>query len=313
VSVTVVLNPRSRANRQDPGMGERLASALGGEGEVVAAESLERLAHLTARMADQPPSAIAIHGGDGTLHKSLTALIRAWRDRPLPPIAVLPGGTMNVVASSLGIGGRPEGIVAELAAIVRAGRPLPTLDRRCMKVGEVYGFVFGNGLMANFLEEYYSGASDYGPGRALWLLARTFSSALVDGPYAQKVFRRFEGRVLVDGSELPWRRLTGVGAATVREVGLGFKLNHRADEDPDRFSVLAIHSGPLSLSLDLVPVHQGKGVAPERAFSAVASRLDIHPDASGEHIYTVDGDLYRGTGPIQVSVGPPVHFFRPTQ
>jgi diacylglycerol kinase (ATP) len=313
LSVTVVLNPRSRANRQDPGMGERLASALGGSGEVVAAESLERLAHLTARMADNPPSAIAVHGGDGTLHKSLTAVIRAWGDRPLPPIAVLPGGTMNVVASSLGIGGRPEGIVAELAAAVRTGRPLPTIDRRCLKIGDTYGFVFGNGLMANFLEEYYSGEDGYGPGRALWLLARTFSSALVEGAYAEKVFRRFEGRVLVDGTELPWRRLTGLGAATVREVGMGFKLNHRADEDPQRFSVLAIHSGALSLALDLVPVHQGRGVAPERAYSAVASRLEIFPDTTGEHLYTIDGDLYRAVGPLEVGLGPPVRFFRPTQ
>ena len=92
---------------------------------------------------------------------------------------------MNVVASSLGIGGRPEGIVAELAATVRAGRPLPTIERRCLKVGDTYGFVFGNGLMANFLEEYYSGEDGYGPGRALWLLARTFSSALVDGRLRQ--------------------------------------------------------------------------------------------------------------------------------
>src|SRR5687767_1389237 len=30
LSVTVVLNPRSRANRRDPAMAERLASALGG-------------------------------------------------------------------------------------------------------------------------------------------------------------------------------------------------------------------------------------------------------------------------------------------
>jgi diacylglycerol kinase (ATP) len=313
LSVTVVLNPRSRANRRDPGMAERLASALGGEGEVVAAESLETLAHLTARMAGHPPDAIAIHGGDGTLHKSLTAIIHAWNDRPLPPIAVLPGGTMNVVAASLNIGGRPESIVAELAAIVRAGRPITTIDRRCLKVGDTYGFVFGNGLMANFLQEYYSGRDGYGPGRALYLLARTFGSALIDGPYAKKVFRRFEGRVVVDGGELPWRRLTGVGAATVREVGLGFKLNHRADEDPQRFAVLAIHSGAISLGLDLVPVHQGRGVAPQRAYSAIASRLEILPESTGEHIYTIDGDLYRASGPLEVALGPAVRFFRPTQ
>jgi hypothetical protein len=62
-----------------------------------------------------------------------------------------------------------------------------------------------------------------------------------------------------------------------------------------------------------VPVHQGRGVAPGRAYSAVASRLQIHPDTTGEHIYTIDGDLYRAHGPLEVTLGPPVRFFRPTQ
>jgi diacylglycerol kinase (ATP) len=309
VSVTVVLNPRSRANRRDPAMGERLAAALGGAGQVLAAESLERLADMTQTLAASPPSAIAIHGGDGTLHKSLTALVRAFGDKPLPPIAVLPGGTMNVVAASLGLDGRPEDILLRLASSVRRGHGLNTVARRCLHVGDIYGFVFGNGLMANFLEEYYS-TEQYGTSRALWLLARTFTSALVDGPYSHKIFRRFEGTVSVDDQELPWRRLTGVGAATVREVGLGFKLNHRADEDPDRFGCLAIHSGPLSLSLDLVAVHQGRGVSPERAFSSVATRMRVEP-TDGHNVYTVDGDLYRSTGALDITLGPTIRFFRP--
>ena len=309
LSVTVVLNPHSRANRRDPEMAERLASALGGSGKVIAAESLERLAFLVGALAEDPPSAIAIHGGDGTLHKSLSALFRAWRGRPLPPIAVLRGGTMNVVATSLGLVGRPEDVVAELAIAAREGRPLPTIERRCLQVGDTHGFVFGNGLMANFLEEYYSKEA-YGPGRAVWLLFRTFGSAVVGGAYSAKVFRRFEGEVLVDGSPLPWPALTGVGAATVREVGLGFKLNHRADDDPERFGVLAIHSTALKLALDLSAVHRGKGISPQRAFSCVATRMRIDPRGK-ESVYTIDGDLYRTREPLDISVGPSVRFYKP--
>ena len=43
-----------------------------------------------------------------------------------------------------------------------------------------HGFVFGNGLMANFLEEYYA-KDRYGTRRALQILAHTFASGLV-GP-----------------------------------------------------------------------------------------------------------------------------------
>src|SRR5687767_13928987 len=115
-------------------MAERLTSALGGEGKVIAADSLEHLGDLVNQLAENPPSAIAVHGGDGTLHKSLSALVRAWRGRPLPPIAVLRGGTMIVVVSSLGLAGRPEAVVADLAAAARSGRPLPVIERRCLRV-----------------------------------------------------------------------------------------------------------------------------------------------------------------------------------
>jgi len=33
----------------------------------------------------------AVHGGDGTLHWTVTALLRAYGERPLPPLALLPG------------------------------------------------------------------------------------------------------------------------------------------------------------------------------------------------------------------------------
>ena len=65
---------------------------------------------------------------------------------------------MNVVASLAGArAAGPRPIVAELAGgRPRRGAPLPTIQRRCLRVGDTFGFVFGNGLMANFLEEYYA-------------------------------------------------------------------------------------------------------------------------------------------------------------
>jgi diacylglycerol kinase family enzyme len=309
----VFVNPRSRANRRDPGIADRFAERLGSAGRVIATRDLDELAQQASLLAQSPPSVIGVHGGDGTLHRTIAALLRAFAvGKPtgsLPPVAILTGGTMNVVAASLGIRSSPERLVAQLVEDAQAGRAPETVVRRCLKVGDSFGFIFGNGLMANFLEEYYA-PGGYGTLRALWILARTFLSALVWGRYARKIFRRFKGQVWVEGNALPWRTLTGVSAATVREVGLGFKLNHRADEDPDRFSVLAIHAGPVRLAADLLPVHRGRGIAPGRAFSAVASQLVIQSD-DPEISYTIDGDLYRGKGPISIDLGPPLHFVKP--
>lgn len=316
--IAVFVNPRSRENRRNPGLARELADVVGGAGQVHAPKSLEELAATAAALRAAPPDVIAVHGGDGTLHKIVTALGGAFGDAPLPPLALLRGGTMNVVASSLGIATKPAPFLRLLADAARAGAPLDLLPRRCLRVGDHLGFVFGNGLAANFLTEYY--ADDrYGPKRAAWMLARTLGSAFVRGQFVRKIFKRFEGEVRVDGELLPRTRFVGINAATVREVGLGFKLNHRADDDPERFGVLAIHAPPLSLVTDLAAVHAGRGISPAHAFSAVASTMEITPAAPAdgpggapEMSYTIDGDLYRATAAaLRISVGPRILFVRP--
>jgi diacylglycerol kinase family enzyme len=310
--IAVFVNPRSRENRRNPGLARELAGVVGDAGRVIAPMSLDELAATAVTMRAMPPDVIAVHGGDGTLHKIVTALGNAFGDAPLPPLALLRGGTMNVVAASLGITSKPAPFLRMLADTARAGLPLDLVPRRCMRIGQHLGFVFGNGLAANFLAEYYADDA-YGPKRAAWMLARTFGSALVRGPFVRKIFKRFEGEVRVDGELLPRTRFVGVNAATVREVGLGFKLNHRADDDPERFGVLAIHAPPLVLIADLAAVHGGRGIAPSRAFSAVASTMEITPAGAGvEMSYTIDGDLYRSSERVlRLSVGPRILFVRP--
>jgi diacylglycerol kinase (ATP) len=284
---------------------------LGEHGRVFAPKTLEELANDAASLPANPPSVIAVHGGDGTLHRAVAALGQAFGEAPIPPIAILGGGTMNVVSASLGIRQKAAPFLTALLEAVRTEQPLALVRRRCLRIGDTLGFIFGNGLMANFLGEYY-GTGEYGPARATWLLLRAIGSAVIDGPFIHKIFKRFEGTVEVDGQALERTVFIGIGAATVREVGLGFKLNHRADEDVERFGVLAIHGRPIGLMPDFWAVWRGRGVSPKRSFSAVASVIKIVPKA-GTMAYTIDGDLYRGEGPLTISVGPHIDFVRPPQ
>ena len=290
-------------------MASQFQVLLGADGRVFAPKTLEELADEAVALRADPPSIIAVHGGDGTLHRTVAALGLAFGETPIPPLAILGGGTMNVVSASLRIRQPAAPFLASIVAAVRANQQLETIRRRCLRIGDTLGFIFGNGLMANFLGEYY-GTGEYGPARAAWLLLRGISSALINGPFIHKLFKRFEGTVEVDGQALERAVFIGVGAATVREVGLGFKLNHRADDDVERFGVLAIHGRPAGLIPEFWAVYQGRGIAPKRAFSAVASTLKITPK-SGSMAYTIDGDLYQAEGPLTISVGPHIDFVRP--
>ncbi len=218
---------------------------------------------------------------------------------------------MNVVTSSLGLAADPESFVEELAESERDGRPLAVLQRHCLRVGDGLGFVFANGVLAHFLEEYYA-VQDYGVAQALSIAGRVFLSTLVGGSYAAKVLRPFRGSVHLDGVPGPWRELTGISAGAVREVGLGFALNHRADEDPDRFCATCIFGPPLTTLLDAPAVHDGRGLSPKRAAAHLVSNLSIEAEA-GPMLYTVDGDLYRHDGPLQIVLGPRLSLVRPNR
>ena len=308
--LAVVVNPRSRANRRNPRVAAEFQAIVGDQGRVLTPKTLEELEEVAVSLRRTPPAIIAVHGGDGTLHRTVTALGRAFGDDSIPPIAILCGGTMNVVAASLGIRQRPTAFLTALAADARAGRSPDVIRRRCLRIGDQVGFVFGNGLMSNFLDEYY-GTGRYGPARAAWLLLRAFGSMMIGGRFIRRLFLRFEGTVRIDGVLLERTTFVGLAAGTVREVGLGFKLVHRADDDPERFGVLAIHAPPLALAQDLWAVHAGRGIAPRRAFSAVASTLDVVPKDGASMTYTIDGDLYRTDSPLSISVGPPISFVKP--
>jgi diacylglycerol kinase family enzyme len=307
--IAVIVNPQSRANRRNPGIASDFQAIVGDRGRVFAAKTIEELDSMAAEIKRAKPSVIAVHGGDGTLHKSLTALHRVFGAEALPPVAMLCGGTMNVVATSLRIRERPSVFLKAIVDADRSGQPLETIRRRCIRIGDELGFLFGSGLPANFLTEYYA-PSGYGPARAAWLLVRAFFSALWHGPFIRRLFKRFEGSVHVDGALLEQKAFVGLLAGTVREVGLGFKLVHRADDDPERFGVLAMHSAVLSLSLDVWAVQRGRGIAASRAFSAVASQMSVH-SKNGVMAYTIDGDLYRTHEPVAISLGPPIVFLKP--
>ena len=121
----------------------------------------------------------------------------------------------------------------------------------------------------------------------------------------------FVGSVEVDGRRIPRERHSTISAGTVREVGLGFKLNFRADENIDRFSLLAIHAGPLELCLDVPLVFAGRGVSPTRAESFLAERAVLEPAPGTTMPYTIDGDLYATSERLEVKLGPVLEIVRP--
>jgi diacylglycerol kinase family enzyme len=320
--IGVVLNPRSRHHLRDPGAALRLARALGSHGVLREARSIDELYRIAEDFRRVEIDVLAISGGDGTNHVTLTGFLDVYGGATMPQVALLRGGTMNTVANSVGVRrGRPEGLLGRLLRgyAERANAPLENVERHVMRIapradgnggagGKAhYGFLFGTGVVAGFLAEYYRDLEPT-PLVAAKTLARAVGSALVHGDMIRRMAAPFHGSVtLDDGSTWPQREYLTVTAGTIAHIGLNFKPFRRYDERPAAFQILGIYASPTSIVVELPRIHQAEPMRPGKAYDALATRAIVRSaTAEGPMRYMIDGDLHESPGELEVAIGPRV-------
>ncbi len=312
--IGVVLNPKSRRNLRDPGAALRLARRLGNHGVLREARSLDELYRIAEDFRRVDIDVLAISGGDGTNHVTLTGFLDVYGGDTIPRVALLRGGTMNTVANSVGVRhDKPEGLLGRLIRdhAQRANEPLLDVERHVMRISPSrggppkYGFLFGTGVMHGFLAEYYR-AGEPTPLVAAKTLARGIGSALVGGDAIRRMAEPFRGSVeLEDGTRWPERDYLAVAAGTIAHVGLSFKPFNRFDERPGAFHALGVHSSAVALVKELPRIHRAQSMRPGRAYEAVSSRIVVR--GAGRRVrYTIDGDLHDARDDLTVEIGPRV-------
>jgi diacylglycerol kinase family enzyme len=301
--IGVISNPRSRQNQRNPARMERLAYILGQEGAAQATESLESLERAAEYFKKSAIDVLAINGGDGTNHVTLTTFIKAYGAQPLPLVAMLRGGTMNTTANGLGVmRAAPSRILTNLVERYAAGEGFQTIKSHVLKVGDQYGFIFGNGVVQNFLEMYYGSGDPPTPATAAKVMARGIGSALINGQTIRRLFKRFEARIVADGEEWAQRDFITLAASTQPEIGLGFRPFVRARETAGRFHVLGIFTTPFGMIAELPRVFVGRPIQRNKVIDQVVQRLEIFSE--GPILYTIDGDTYTAGAELVVECGP---------
>jgi diacylglycerol kinase (ATP) len=312
--IGVVINPKSRRNLRDPQAATRLARRLGDHGVVRQARSIDELYKIAEDFRRDQIDVLAISGGDGTNHVTLTGFLDVYGGATMPQVALLRGGTMNTVANSVGIGpGKPEGLLGRLMRdyAQHASMPLENVERHVMRVAPAdggkphYGFLFGTGVVAGYLAEYYAGGEPT-PLVAAQTLFRAIGSALVGGEMIRRMAKPFRGTVELDGGTR-WeeRDYLAVAAGTIAHIGLNFKPFHRYDEKAGHFHILGIHTSPVRFVQDLPRIHRCQPMRPGKTYETVSTRVIVR-GAEDLVRYMIDGDLHQAHGAIEVSTGPKV-------
>ena len=305
--IGIITNPHSRRNRRHPERMRRLGYMLGQHDTYEMTNRVEDIETVAREFKESDIDILALNGGDGTNHVTLTTFIDVYDGQPLPKIALLRGGTMNTVSNSIGIRGTPSRLLANLVEKYYTGRYFETTTRDIIKVtdekGSRYGFIFGNGIVANFLEIYY-GTGNPSPAVAAMLLAKGMATLPVGGgEITDKLFRPFNAKIEMADEVWPERDYTAVLASTVDQIGLGFRPFIRCQERENTYHMLGVTAGPITVAQAFPRLRLGLPVDPDDFPSAVTDRAVFH---SSEPIsYTVDGDMHIAeSGEIALETGP---------
>lgn len=306
--IGIISNPHSRRNRRNPEQMRRLAYILGQDDTYELTNRIEDVGEAARQFMDNDIDILALNGGDGTNHVTLTKFIEVYGDTPLPKIALLRGGTMNTVSNAVGVKGTPPRLLANLVEKYYTKQPFETTKRDLLKVsdeaGANYGFIFGNGIVSNFLEVYY-GAEDPSPAVAAKVLAKAVAGLPFDSDLNQKLFRPFTARIELDDQVWAERDYTAVLSSTVDQIGLGFRPFIRSEEAPGSFHLLGVTAGAIGTAMQLPRIRLGLPVPQDKIRSAISSKAVF---VSSEPItYTIDGDMHTSQeGRVTLETGPRV-------
>lgn len=321
----VIYNPRSSYNRRHRSAGLQLERALGDHGIVRRTESIDALRRAAEEFKQRDVDLLCISGGDGTSGMTISKFLEVYRERALPKVAILRGGTANTLADSLGIPRlRPERMLrrvlrASMARLEDLGLVQvhvmrlsgPNRQRRDLlrdslpPEAALYGFLCGVGVVSGFLQEYYASGPPSARVAAM-TLARGIGSTLVRGPMIRRMAAPFRGSVeLPDGTRWEERDYLAVACGTIEQIGLGFKPFYRAHEQPGKMHVLGIYTSPFGFVRQLPNVWRGKPMAEGHTYEALVDSVRVRGTTSRLD-FMVDGDLYTCEGALDISLGPSV-------
>lgn len=304
--LAVITNPNAMQNNKQPDRYIKLKAIMGDSGIVRQTPVPTDIQAAADELVDHHEiDVLGICGGDGTLQHTLTAFINAYGGTLPPLICPLRGGTMNTIARSVGTVGSAEQKLAEVVGKFRRGESFLHSDRNLMKItaddGVRYCFLFGNGLVANYLDVYY-GSPYEGTTAGAWVIQRGVVAALTRNRHFESIFGRVNLRVSIDGQDVPFNDYLGVLSATVCDVGLGFKPLYRAEERSGAFHILASGLSAGDLVKNLPRFFRGVRLKGNEHYDTLAHEATIEADQPFR--FMTDGELAT-TSRAHISLGPP--------
>lgn len=95
----VVVSPKSRYFRNDPGAIDRIRTAAGPGALVAVCSDTMSTTQAMVEAHGRGVHVVVVAGGDGTAGHVISQIREVWGETPWPALGLIRGGTMNTVAN----------------------------------------------------------------------------------------------------------------------------------------------------------------------------------------------------------------------
>lgn len=309
--IGIVINPNSRKNIRNNLVSVKNFSEIGGEYvDVRTTRDFDELRSVIQMFKDRGYEYIGISGGDGTIHNVITEIINIYQSSKIPPILLLSDGTMNNIATSIGLNRRSTQILNAFIQIVKDNKSVRLIQRDTIKIDNRYCFLFGFGIVTNFLREVYDAGKNKGMMSNIRAIGVTFgevfNSMMNRSEEELSVLKKMTAKITIDNIRLPIDEISFVLAGTVQNIGMGFTTLYRANDRPGTYHALMNAMNPLELALEINKIRFGQRIESDRNYDETVAKMVVESNEPFE--YTMDGDLYDSEGQLVVEAGTPLDF-----
>lgn len=297
--IGVISNPMSKQNMKDPELMHMAGYIVGQTGVNAITESLEHLKDEIRSFKRFGIEIIAVNGGDGTNHQTVTAIIDVYNEspvRPLPMITFLRGGTVNTIATGCGIKGRTKWLLHNLKTkYEKSGlAEFQTIQRETLEIEGRYGFLFGAGWVDSFMRDYYGNdvqGKEVSKLQAAMKIIRNIYHGLLDSDYFRENFGAKSYEVEVDGELFYNGKLSIILCSQIPTIGLGCHPFVHCDSRENAFHFVAFRDVTMmQVVAEIIPSYMRRAMNPEKTIEQVPRNLILR---TSEPIpYTFDGDMY---------------------
>ena len=307
----ILTNPHSSRNRRHL---PRLRAELQRHSEIrhIEASSLDELPAAAESLLADGVELLGINGGDGTVHLVLSALLRASAGRPLPALALLPGGTTNMSARD--VNGGAVSMRHALAALLAVGNGKPSFTPRHLLhihgtgAEPQLGLCLGMGAVVRGVE--YCHQKIYSLGiREEWaagfaLLRAGWGIARREPVFAEGV----PLEISIDGEQHHSRAAIFLVSA-LSQLMLGIRPFWGAGVDPLHVTLVREHADRFLRNFpDFL---RGRSDPHLTEAAGYLSRRGSVIEIDGNCPYTIDGEIYHAsTNHIRVDAFGPVNMLR---